>query len=137
MGIEFIPDDSLNTAVGRKVFSLDEANRSLPLVRRIVEDIVAAHRELHSLRDQMADAMDRRAVDHDIEHETRRMETLQNELEVVGCELKDPSIGLIDFLGQHQGREIYLCWKLGEDQVQYWHELHSGFASRRPVSQLD
>ena len=61
---------------------------------------------------------------------------LVEEINQVGCELKDCSIGLIDYLSRHQGRDIYLCWKLGEERVNYWHELHSGFAGRQPVSVL-
>lgn len=135
-----MPAESLggsNTALGRKVFTVEQANRALPLVRRVVEDIVYAFRELHSLRDQIADSLDRGTVEREIEAEAQRLEHLQSELEGVGCELKDPAVGLIDFLGQYQGREIYLCWKLGEEHVEHWHELHSGFAARRPVAQLD
>ena len=55
------------------------------------------------------------------------------ELHTFGCELKDPEIGLIDFLSQRDGHEIYLCWHLGEERINYWHYLHTGFAGRQPL----
>jgi len=55
------------------------------------------------------------------------------ELEQVGCELKDPDTGLIDFLSLREGREVYLCWRLGEDRIRFWHDLDTGFAGRQPL----
>ncbi len=58
---------------------------------------------------------------------------LAAELDSFGCELKDPDIGLIDFLSMRNGREIYLCWMLGEERINFWHYLHTGFAGRQPL----
>jgi len=60
-----------------------------------------------------------------------------DELGSIGVELKDYESGLIDFPGRHQGRDIYLCWKLGEDKVTHWHELHSGYAGRQSTNTLE
>jgi hypothetical protein len=54
-----------------------------------------------------------------------------HEMEV---ELKDVDMGLIDFRHVRNGREVYLCWKLGEENIEWWHPLDSGFASRQPLS---
>jgi hypothetical protein len=61
------------------------------------------------------------------------LQELMNELNSFGCELKDPNIGLIDFLSLRNGREIYLCWHLGEERINYWHYLEAGFAGRQPL----
>ena len=61
------------------------------------------------------------------------LQELINELNDFGCVLKDPSIGLIDFLSLRNGREIYLCWYLGEERINYWHYLDAGFAGRQPL----
>ena len=61
------------------------------------------------------------------------LQELINELNDFGCELKDPSIGLIEFLSLRNGREIYLCWYLGEERINYWHYLDAGFAGRQPL----
>jgi hypothetical protein len=55
------------------------------------------------------------------------------ELQTLGCELKDPETGLIDFLSLRDGQEVYLCWKLGEERIEFWHYLHTGFAGRQPL----
>ena len=50
-----------------------------------------------------------------------------------GVEVKDLEMGLVDFPGERDGREVYLCWKLGEERVSFWHELNTGYASRQPL----
>jgi len=51
----------------------------------------------------------------------------------LGVEVKDLEMGLVDFRGERDGREVYLCWKLGEERVSFWHELNTGYASRQPL----
>lgn len=67
-----------------------------------------------------------------VEH-IEALQTLARELKHFGCELKDPDTGLIDFLSMREGREIYLCWRLGEDSINYWHYLDTGFMGRQPL----
>jgi hypothetical protein len=61
------------------------------------------------------------------------MQELIDKLSSFGCVLKDPSIGLIDFLSLRKGREIYLCWYLGEERINFWHYLDTGFAGHQPL----
>ncbi|HUS68108.1 MAG TPA: DUF2203 domain-containing protein [Kofleriaceae bacterium] len=64
------------------------------------------------------------------------VETLREKLEEVqacGCVIKDVEAGLVDWLARHDGRDVYLCWKLGEPSVAYYHDLDAGFAGRRPL----
>ena len=63
----------------------------------------------------------------------KKLQKLLLELLAFGCELKDPDMGLIDFLSLRDGEEIYLCWYLGEERINYWHYLHSGIAGRQPL----
>jgi len=58
---------------------------------------------------------------------------LIEKVQEMGCELKDPDTGLVDFRAERGGREVYLCWKLGEEHVAHWHELDTGFAGRQPL----
>jgi hypothetical protein len=53
-----------------------------------------------------------------------------------GIELKELETGLVDFPARREGREVYLCWRLGESEVGYWHEMDTGFAGRMPVDEL-
>jgi len=65
---------------------------------------------------------------------------IMNELEELGCYVNDLDIGLVDFLSQFEGRDIFLCWKLGEKNVTHWHEVDEGFSRRKEIldmSQLE
>ena len=61
------------------------------------------------------------------------LQELVDEIGSHGCHLKDLDSGLVDFPTIWEGREVYLCWKLGESQVGYWHELEAGFAERQSL----
>ena len=124
----------------RHLFTLEQANRSLPLVRRIVRDIVNAHdyaTQMQAKLDEAASTREAASLQSQLEVALRRLEEYVDELKSLGVDLKDYQMGLIDFPGRHQGREVCLCWKLGEEKVEYWHELHTGFAGRLPVSALE
>lgn len=127
-----------------RIFTLEEAERALPLVRRIVADLQTEYRawqdavsryevaaaaargdasEPASMTD-LRTAVDLRAV---------RVERLLRELEQIGCELKDFERGLVDFPALLEDRLVFLCWRMGEEHVTHWHELEAGFAGRQPI----
>lgn len=56
-------------------------------------------------------------------------------LQETGCVVKDLDEGLVDFLTVREGRDVYLCWKMGEERIGYWHGLEDGFAGRKPLEQ--
>jgi hypothetical protein len=120
-------------------FTLDLANRSLPLVKRIVSDIVRVHGLASSYRqslEQTTGAKELATLQTELDRAVARQDELLDELSNVGVELKDFEVGLVDFIGRHDGRDVCLCWKLGEEQITHWHELNAGFAGRKPVSLL-
>lgn len=136
---QFSTSGSVAPAPTRRKFTLAEANRSLPLVKRIVRDVVNVHTECSHLQASITATPRGRKQDEletKLEGKLQKLHDLVEEINLVGCEIKDCSIGLIDYLSRHQGRDVYLCWKLGEEKIHYWHELHSGFAGRQPVSVL-
>jgi hypothetical protein len=126
------------------LFTVDHANRTLPLVRRIVEDIVREHRrwqgaivELDLLVSGVrADLPNPRAValEREIQVIASDIDLFQGELAALGIQLKDRRIGLIDFPSEMDGRRVLLCWKLGEPSVQFWHDETTGYAGRQPLS---
>ncbi|MEW5873192.1 MAG: DUF2203 domain-containing protein [Chloroflexota bacterium] len=63
--------------------------------------------------------------------EFQRLDGLVREIQGTGAVLKDLNAGLVDFPAQREGREVYLCWQYGEEQVAYWHELDEGYAGRK------
>ena len=120
-------------------FTLELANKALPLVKRIVGDIVQAHTratQCREIMDQASGAREQAAMQGELDRAVMRLEELVDELSNVGVELKDYESGLVDFIGRHDGRDVYLCWKLGEERITHWHELNAGFAGRKPVSML-
>ena len=124
-----------------KRFTVEEANKTLPLVRRIVEDVVHQHRiwrekilELDLVASSnRADEPRGRAQQLEEEAQTLAIEIdgYQRELEQLGIQLKDRRIGLVDFPSEIAGKPVLLCWRLGEPEVQYWHDEDSGYAGRQ------
>jgi hypothetical protein len=137
-GPQFFTPKSVRPSRPRRRFTLEQANKSLPLVRRIVGDVVKTHSEAAKLQQQLerAGASDQAPLQASLEHAMHRLEDFVDELSEIGCELKDYQTGLIDFTGRHHGHDVCLCWKLGEECVAYWHEIDTGFAGRKPVSLL-
>jgi len=123
----------------RRLFTLAEAERSLPLVRRIVADIVTDYRALSDLLTERNARIDRgehasaAKLDDDARTGTARLNELMGELQAIGCELKDWETGLVDFRALREGEEVYLCWRLGEDRIGHWHELHAGVGGRQAI----
>lgn len=115
-----------------KHFTVSQANSALPYVSRIVDDIAEVYSRVLELRSG-ADTGDER------EYETTmdRLSALVDELHAVGVELKDFELGLVDFPAVHEGRDILLCWKRGEADIDHWHEIDAGLAGRQPVTLLE
>lgn len=124
----------------KRRFSLDEANRTLPLVSRIVADITREHQKVTGLQEQLqhlsASAKSRPQTEKELEASMERLGGLVEELSKIGCQIKDFQIGLVDFVGKHQGRDVCLCWKQGESEIGFWHEMDAGAAGRQPVATL-
>jgi hypothetical protein len=127
-----------------RYFTREEAEALLPQVSVILRDVQREHAAMkehelelealelrsrgngHGLHERIA------RLQQELTHGIQTLRILAAQLEDLGCELKDPETGLIDFVGLRDGREIYLCWLLGEERINYWHELHTGFAGRQP-----
>lgn len=123
----------------RKRFSVEEANRALPYVQRVVEDVVAVYSHIVELRRQLEDlGAGEEALDLERQYEDAmdRLGDLVDELHLVGVELKDFEKGLVDFPASVAGREVLLCWRRGESAVAYFHETDAGYADRQPVEAL-
>ena len=125
-----------------KTFTIDQANRMLPLVRKIVQDIVdeyARWQKLVKALDVAAAAPSRDAVEldrlqRDIQSTATAIDRYVAELTELGVEMKGLDVGLVDFPGEIGGRPVCLCWRLGEPAVAHWHERDAGFAGRQPLA---
>ena len=125
-----------------RYFTLEEANATLPYVRSIVTDVVAAYEEWRdhvakyevmaaNSRSDEGETDDQIALRNEVDKIARRIGGYLSELEAVGCTFKGFDDGIVDFLSEQNGRDIYLCWKLGEPEIAHWRELEAGFAGRQ------
>lgn len=138
-GPQFFTPRSVRPSRPRRRFTVDQANSTLPLVKRIVSDIVRTHADAAALQQQFergAASREQNTIQQRLEQAMHRLEDYVDELSEIGCELKDYQMGLIDFTGRHQGHDVCLCWRLGEEKIAFWHEKESGFAGRKPVALL-
>lgn len=124
-----------------RFFTVEEANRTLPLVRRIAADIVIENERLQELlprlesvrlADDGTATTDLEALRTEVALCSSRLEGYLGELAQVGCLFKGPQ-GLVDFHSMRDGRPVFLCWRLGEEDIRFWHEVEGGFAGRRPL----
>jgi hypothetical protein len=123
----------------KRRFTVAQANSTLPLVKRIVGDVVRTHGLILRLQaelEKLSAGKEQAAAQGRLDEAVNHLEDYVDELTDVGCELKDYQVGLIDFVGRHQQRDVYLCWKLGEERIGYWHEIEAGYAGRQPISTL-
>lgn len=117
-------------------FTLEEANSTLPLVRRVVKDIVASHERAAQLQAEALTGLAKPEVHAELRGLLQRLQEYTAELGEIGCDLKDPAIGLVDFVASHDGRDVCLCWKLDEPAIAHWHEVAAGYAGRQPIASL-
>ena len=127
----------------KKYFGVAEAEKLLPQITEILTRLMAINKTLaafNQIKLSFADDFDAYAHEitknknfHKLNHEL--FEGMERLLEM-GVLAKDLNIGLIDFYSMWAGREIFLCWKIGEPRIEYWHELSTGFKGRKHISQL-
>jgi hypothetical protein len=127
-----------------KLFTLEEAERTLPLVRQIVQDLTAeypvwraavARFELLTggARADWGETGELLAAREEVSLHADRINRYLQELEGVGCVFKGFDAGLVDFYSLREDRPIFLCWKLGEERITHWHEIDAGFSGRQPI----
>jgi len=122
-----------------RLFTLEHAHRTLPLVRRIVADVVKCHKRICALEAKCQLPVPRGKEDEIEElryrygQELDRLRALSEEVSAIGCRLKDFHRGIVDYRALYQGRVIEFCWRHGEKSIQFWHELDDGFHDRREI----
>jgi hypothetical protein len=138
--------DDTRDYVPRRTFTLEQANAMLPLVKAIAGDMALLSREVVERKERLSmllagrgrdDADPYRSelsqIEDELDRDVQRLQELVEELLALGVEPKNGVDGLVDFPAMLDGRLVYLCWKLGEPEVQHWHELEAGFAGRQPL----
>jgi hypothetical protein len=131
----------------RKLFTVEQANAVLPLVRAITTDLVRLSREVIERRERLALLASPRAsavkdpyaeelaqIEEELEKDGQQLQAYVEELRALGVEPKSGPEGLVDFPSLLDDRVVYLCWKLGEPEVVHWHELDAGFLGRQSLT---
>ena len=117
-------------------YSVEQANALVPKLKPLLERIRATQEAL--AKDKTVAAVKEKAAHNGgglpgrhLSEWTKALEADLRQLQEWGIVLRDPSIGLIDFLHQREGETVFLCWKLGEARVEWWHPVDTGIAGRQ------
>ena len=130
-----------------KLFTLKEAERTIPLVEQRLNQAIEAKREAASIDRHLqaiatkihlsggaeinpVSVLERR---HKKDQAMQQLREAVEAVQQIGCLIKDLEIGLVDFPAALNDREVCLCWKLGEPRIDYWHDVDDGFAGRQPI----
>jgi hypothetical protein len=129
-----------------KIFTLEQANAMLPLVRAIVRDLAELSRDALDRRERLAFLQAGRdgnskdlygdelaQIEEELHKDNDRLRDYVRELHELGVEPKNGPEGLVDFRCLMDGRVVYLCWKYDEPEIRHWHELDAGFAGRQAL----
>ena len=128
-------------------FTLDEARALLPLVGRLIREAVQAKERYQHAEAYLQDLGQRimmqggMTVDINVaegwkSQRDSNAHTLKNSMEKteeMGVVVKDLDIGLVDFPTLFRGEEVYLCWRMDEEDIEHWHGVHEGFAGRKEI----
>lgn len=127
-----------------RIFTVKEAEATLPLVRRVVNDLLTAYPRWRGhvaryevltgpMRSDDIEPEELRETREAVTREAERINGYLQELERIGCVFKGFDAGLVDFYALKEDRLVFLCWKLDEDHITHWHEVDAGFAGRQPI----
>lgn len=132
--------------MAERYFTVQEANDALDDVRPLTEELVAHRRALVELQERQV-SLTMRIAGNGGNVEPRELQEVQERLDVevggiarcvarihgLGALVKDLDEGLVDFPARREGEDVLLCWRLGEDEIGYWHGQEEGFSGRRPL----
>ena len=120
-------------------FTLQEANDALNIIRPLMDEVQVIRQKILENQPEAWPAIEKsagnggnRALSNLVE-DFEKLDALVHQIQDTGAQIKDINTGLLDFSVLKNGREVYLCWQHGEDDIQYWHEIEAGFAGRQPI----
>ena len=134
----------------QKIFTVEEANHLLSQVAPLVQQLRGLQESIIKTNQQLDEAVHklsqgngyplediRKQITELTKRQLNLIEAFQStlqQLESLGGVLKDVNVGLVDFYGMRDGELVFLCWRLGEDQIRFWHGVEEGFAGRQPLA---
>lgn len=122
-----------------KYYTSKEANEALLTVRPMLEEMMAIGAKIRAHQPELWDLVQKSAGNggnpklSKLLTDFDRLDFLLHQIHDMGIQIKDLTIGLIDFVALRDGREVCLCWQSGEGDIEYWHEVEAGFAGRQLI----
>ncbi len=122
-----------------RYFTLHEANEALKVIRPWMGEIQEIRRKILANQPEAWPAIEKsagnggnRALSNMVQ-DFERLDALVHQIQYLGAQIKDINMGLLDFPALKDGREVYLCWKHGEGDIAFWHEVEAGYAGRQSI----
>ena len=122
-----------------RYFTLQEAHQTLETIRPWMDVIQSIRQDIQAHQPEIWPAIERSAGNggnptlSKLVWDFERLDGLLHRIQALGVLVKDLSTGLLDFPALREGQEVYLCWKYGEDDIQYWHEIEAGYTGRQKI----
>jgi hypothetical protein len=122
-----------------RYFTLHEANEALKTIRPLMDEVQMIRKKILASQPEAWPAIEKSAGNggnralSDMVQDFERLDALVHQIQAAGAQLKDINIGLLDFFALKDGREVYLCWQHGENEIAFWHEVDAGYAGRQPI----
>ena len=122
-----------------RYFTVEEANIMLDVIRPLMREILDIRQVIFQKQPELVPVLNRlmdnggSLVASQVALEIEQLHILIGQVLVTGVSLKDINSGLVDFLSRRDERDVYLCWRYGEESVSYWHDLETGFAGRQTI----
>jgi hypothetical protein len=123
----------------RRFFAVEEANALLPALTALLRQMMTARQHILETREAWEPIIKRAsgngggAPGRALYQDTQTIYLTLEQVTEWGLLIKDVDTGLVDFPHMRDGREVFLCWRLGEPEIGYWHDVDSGFAGRQPL----
>ncbi len=132
--------DSVYTRSMSQIFTLQQANETLIVIRPLMDEVQAIRRKIMTSQPEAWTAIEKsvgnggnRALSRMVQ-DFENLDALVHRILDTGVLIKDVNIGLLDFPALKDGREVYLCWQFGDGDIAYWHEVDAGYAGRQPIN---
>ncbi|MEZ4517585.1 MAG: DUF2203 domain-containing protein [Chloroflexota bacterium] len=122
-----------------RYFTREEVDDLLPEIEPLVGRLLERRAKVARVGQQIDDRLTDLHTDFanpestQLAYEFEVIEELVDQIQSYGCVVKSLEVGLVDFLSDMNGRDVYLCWRYGEPQISYYHDIHAGFQDRRPL----
>ena len=127
-----------------KLFNVQDASELIPELTVMIDEFRDRKNNFLELNNEVIELRERIEVDEYRKEElsnkerilkaiTAELENLIFQIRDLGCQLKDPEAGLVDFISVYKGKKVFLCWRQGEEEIKWYHDINSGFSGRKMI----